>query len=230
MNAKKTKTMIVEKTPEKQCEVNVKGQRLTQVKQYKYLGTTVWNTGQCKTEVANRINQAKIAFWKKATILRSNISIKTRIRILMCYVFSVVSYYGCETSTYSKAIDHKINAFEMWCYRRMLRISWTSHTTNIDVLQKIGVKETAMLNNLKHRKLSYAGHIMRNTSGHCDTLLTTLQGRMEGKRGRGRPRQTWVDDIREWTGSKRYDQIKERQKIETYMGHLQPNSSGCNIE
>ena len=52
--------------------------------------------------------------------------------------------YGCDNWTYSKAIDHKINAFEMWCYRRMLRISWTSHTTNIDVLQKIGVKETTM--------------------------------------------------------------------------------------
>ena len=49
MNAKKTKTMIVEKTPEKQCEVNVKGQRLTRVKQYKYLGATVEHTGQCKT-------------------------------------------------------------------------------------------------------------------------------------------------------------------------------------
>ena len=56
-----------------------------------------------KTEVAQRINQAKIAFWKKATILKSNISMKTRIRILMCYVFSVLSY-GCETWTYSKAI------------------------------------------------------------------------------------------------------------------------------
>ncbi len=73
MNAKKTKTMIVEKTPEKQCELYVKGQRLTQVKQYKYMGATVEHTGQCKTEVANRINQAKIAFWKKATLLRSNI-------------------------------------------------------------------------------------------------------------------------------------------------------------
>ena len=138
MNAKKTKTMIVEKTPEKQCEVTVQGQRLTQVKQYKYMGTTIEHTGQCKTEVAHRINQAKIAFWKKATILKSNISMKTRIRILMCDVFSVLSY-GCETWTYSKAIDHKINAFEMWCYRRMLRISWTSHTTHIGVLQTIGV-------------------------------------------------------------------------------------------
>ena len=50
----------VEKTPEKQCEVNVKGQRLIQVKQYKYLGTTVENTGQCKTEVANRINKGRL--------------------------------------------------------------------------------------------------------------------------------------------------------------------------
>ena len=76
----------------------------------------------------------------------------------------------------------QINAFEMWCYRRILRIGWTSHTTNIDVLQQIGVKETTMLNTLKNIKLSYAGHIMRNTSGHYDTLLTTLEGRLVGKR------------------------------------------------
>ena len=197
MNAKKIKTMIIEKTPEKQCEVNIKGQRLTQVKQYKYLGTTVENTGQCKTEVANRINQVKVAFWKKATILRSNISMKTRTSILMCYVFSVVSYtYGCETWTYSKAIDHKINAFEMWCYSRMLRISCTSHATNIDVQQNTCLNETTMTNNLENRKLFYAEHIMRNTSGHYDTLMTTIEGRLEGKRGRGRPRRTWVDDIR----------------------------------
>ena len=75
-----------------------------------------------------------------------------QIKILMCYVFPVVSFYGCGTWTYSKATDNKINAYEMWCYvyRRLLRISWTSHTTNIDVLQKNGVKETTMLNNLNN--------------------------------------------------------------------------------
>ena len=62
-----------------------------------------------------------------------------------------------------------------------MRISCTSHTTNIDVLQKIGVKETTMLNNLKTRKLSYAGHIMRNTSEQYDALLTAIDGRQEGK-------------------------------------------------
>ena len=201
-----------------------KGQRLTQVKQYKYMGTTIEHSGQCKTEEAQRINQAKIAFWKNATILKSNISMKTRIRILMCYVFSVVSY-GCETWTYSKAIDHKINAFEMWCYRRMLKISWTSHTTHIDVglLQQIGVMETTrppMLNTLKNRKLSYAGHIMRNTSGHYDSLLTTIEGRLNGKRGRWRPRRTRVDDLRDWTGSKRYEQIKRAAETRRLHGTI----------
>ena len=65
--------------------------------------------------------------------------------------------YGCETWTYSKAIDRKINDIEMWCYRKMLRISWTSHTTNI-VLQKIDVKKTTMIYKTKNRKLSYEGH------------------------------------------------------------------------
>ena len=52
------------------------------------------------------------------------------------------------------------------------------HATNIDVLQKIGVKEKTMINNLKNRNISYAGHIMRNTSGHYDSLLRTIEGRL----------------------------------------------------
>ena len=109
--------------------------------------------------------------------------------ILRFYVDQINEHSDSDSDSwsYSKAIGHKINAFERWCYRRMLRISWTSHTTNIDVLQKIGVKENiTMLNTLKNIKLSYAGHIMRNTSGHYDTLLTTIEGRLNGKR-RGIP-------------------------------------------
>ena len=107
----------------------------------------------------------------------------------------------------------------------MLIISWTFHTTNIDVLQNIGVKEATMLNNLKNRKLSYAGHIMRNTSGHYDTLLITIEGRLEGKRGRERPRRTWVDDIRYWTGTKRYDQIKRAAETRNLHGTFANHSS-----
>ena len=64
------------------------------------------------------VSHAKIASWKKATLLRSNIRTKNGIRILMC-----LWYHVCETWTYSTNIHHKIKAFEMWCYRRMFRIS-----------------------------------------------------------------------------------------------------------
>ena len=74
----------------------------------------------------------------------------------MRYVFSVVSY-GCETWTYSKAIDHKINAFETWCYRRMLRISWTSRTANIDVLPTIDCKGNNYVKQSETQKVVLCG-------------------------------------------------------------------------
>ena len=88
----------------------------------------------------------------------------------------IIDMHAC---TNSNIFDYKINAFEMWCYKRMLRISCTSHSTNVDVLQTIGVKETTMINNLKSRNMSRAGHIIRNTSGHHDTLLRTIEGRLD---------------------------------------------------
>ena len=119
-----------------------------------------------------------------------------------------------------------MNAFEAWCYRRMLRISWNYHTTNIDVdlLQNFCVNETTMLNNLK------TGHIMRDTSGHCQTLLTTRDGILEGKPGRGRSKRAWVDDLRDWTGSKRYNQIKREAKRGNLYGTFATHSSGRNTE
>ena len=80
------------------------------------------------------------------------------------------------------------------------------------------------------RKMSCAGHVMRNTSGHYDTLLRTIEGRREGKRGRGRPRQTWVDDLRDWTGSRRYDQIKRAAERRNLHGIFATHSSGHNNE
>ena len=152
---------------------------------------------------------------------------------MLCYLFSVV-LYGCETWTYSKAIYHKINGFEMLCCRRMVKISCTSHTTNkqrtVGLLQKIGVKETTMLNNLNNRKLPDSGYVMRITSGHYDTLLTTIVGRLEGQRGRGRPTQRPVDDLRTWTGSKRYGQIKRGADRRNVLGTFATHNNGPNTE
>ena len=105
-----------------------------------------------------------------------------------------------------------------------------SRIINIDVLQNISVKETTMTYNLKNRKMSHAGHIMRNTSRHYDTLLRTIEGKLEGTRGRGRSRRTWVDDLIDWTGLKRYDQIKRTAEKTDLLGIFATQSSGCKNE
>ena len=87
-----------------------------------------------------------------------------------------------------------------------------------------------MLNNLKNIKLSDAGNVMRNTSGHYGTLLTTIVGRREGKRGRGRPTRTCVDDLTYWTGSKRHDQIKRAAERRYLHATFATHSSGRNNE
>ena len=79
-------------------------------------------------------------------------------------------------------------------------------------------------------KLSYAGHIMRITLGHYDTLLRTMEGRLEGKLGRGRPRRTWVDDLRDWTGMRRYDQKKISAEKRDLHGTFATNNSERNNE
>ena len=113
-------------------------------------------------------------------------------------MFSVLNY-GCESWTLNKAMFKKMNAFEMWCYRRILKISWKDRITNVEVLQRM---QTSLhfMSNMKKRKLEYAGHVMRGSSG--ETHMYILEGKMHGKKPRGRPRRMWMDDITEWTGLK----------------------------
>ena len=93
----------------------------------------------------------------------------------------------------------------MWCYRRMLKISWKDKVTNEEVLNRAGT-DLHFLRNMKKRKLEYAGHVLRGSSG--ETHLYILEGKVCGNRPRGRPRRTWIDDIRDWTGLETYERIK----------------------
>ena len=120
---------------------------------------------------------------------------QTKMKMLNSYVFSVLNY-ACESWTWNKAMHGKVNAFEQWCYRRILKIKWTDKVTNAEVLERL---QTSMhfLCRMKKRKLEYAGHVLRGSSG--ETHLCLLEGRVCGKRPQGRPRLTWMDDILEWT-------------------------------
>ena len=117
-----------------------------------------------------------------------------RIRFIQCYVWSTL-LYGIETWTISKTSQQRLEAFEMWTLRRMLRISWKKHMSNEEVLGQAGVKRS-LFGTVCQRKMSFFGHIMR----HDSMQRNLLEGMVEGKRGRGRPRQQWSDNILQWTG------------------------------
>ena len=104
---------------------------------------------------------------------------------------STVVMYGCESWTAKKAECRRIDAFELWCWRRLLRVSWTARTSNQSILKEInpGISLEGMMLKLK---LQYFGHLMQR----FDSLEKTLMlGEIGGRRRRGRPRMRWLDSI-----------------------------------
>ena len=112
-----------------------------------------------------------------------SIPIQLKIRILECLV-RPVTLYGCETWTMRKKDEKRIEAAEMWFYRRLLRISWTERRTNESVLQELGI-DKRLLPTVAQRKLKYVGHASRNKA--TDLMKTVLQGKIQSQRKKGRP-------------------------------------------
>ncbi|KAG1672345.1 Casein kinase II subunit beta [Nymphon striatum] len=180
---------------DEQLNIYAQKEHLEQVKQYKYLGTWITEDGRCISEVKRRIAKAKDYFWKCKEFLRSNLNITLKKRLLHTYIFSIVGY-GSESWTYNKEITNKIRAFEYWTYGRILKISWTERIANEKVLQLMRTEEK-LLKRLKERKMRFAGHVMRGSSG--DLLNLILEGSIERVRDRGRQRRTWGDDVKGWS-------------------------------
>ena len=119
-----------------------------------------------------------------------DITLPTKVRLVKAMVFPVVMY-GCESWTVKKAERRTIDAFELWCWRRLLRVPWTARRSNQSTLKEIspGISLEGMMLKLK---LQYFGHLMRRV----DSLEKTLTlGGIGGRRRRGRQRMRWLDDI-----------------------------------
>jgi len=204
INVKKTKVMVVSKRGKIKCQVTLDNKTLEQVSRYKYLGSWISDDAKCVEEIRTRIALAKEAFWKNKELLRGNIRPRTKLKILNCYIFSVLNY-GCECWTWNKATLNKIDAFEQWCYRRILKISWKDKVKNDEVLDRIQTR-MHFKKDMKKRKLEYAGHVLRGSSGR--THLVLLEGKVCGKKSRGKPRLTWMKYITDWTKIDSYGKIK----------------------
>ena len=196
MNVKKTKTMLLSKHPEgKKLEIKVDDNILQQVNDFIYLGTKIMNEAKTEEEIDRRSNIAKQKFFTVAELLTSKkLKLNIRKRLMKSYIFSIFCY-GCEAWSLSKASEEKIEIFEMWCIRHLGKISWKARITNEEVLKRMKTKRE-LLKNIAKRKMKYYGHIKRRNN-----LLTTLvEGKIQGKRPRGRPRNSWFGDIKQWSG------------------------------
>ena len=117
-------------------------------------------------------------------------TLPTKVHLVKAMVFPVVMY-GCESWTIKKAERQRIDAFELWCWRRLLRVPWTARRSNQSILKEIS-PEYSLKELMLKLKLQHFGHLMQRT----DSLEKTLMlGKIEGRRRRGRQRMRWLDGI-----------------------------------
>ena len=132
-------------------------------------------------------NWKTLAPWKKAmpnldSILKSrDITLPTKVCLVKAKVFPVVTY-GCESWTIKKAEHQRIDAFELWCWRRLLRIPWTASRSNLSILKEISL-ESSLEGLMLKLKLQYFDHLMPRTNSFEKTLmLRKIEGRMRRRR------------------------------------------------
>ena len=119
-----------------------------------------------------------------------DITLPTKVHLVKAVVFPVVMY-GCESWTIKKTEGQRIDAFELWCWRRLLRVCWTARRSNQSVLKEIS-HEYSLEGLILKLKFQYFGHLMQRTDSFEKTLML---GKIEGRRRRGQQRMRWLDSI-----------------------------------
>ena len=179
-------------------QIKVNGQKLETVTSFKYLGSVITDEGS-KPEILSRIAQTTAALTRLKPVWNDrSIFLGSEIRLTRSLVTSIF-LYACESWILTAELQRRIQAMEMRCYRKILRISYKGHVTNEEVRAKIqqaiGPHED-FPTIVKRSKLQWYGHVFRS-SGLAKTIL---QGTVKGGRRQGRQRKRWEDNIREWTG------------------------------
>ena len=202
INIAKTKVMRISRTGGKSVDITVNGVKLEQVKQYCYLGSMIAEDCKCQIEIRRRIAMGKEAFNKRGELLRGKLNHDLKKRLVKTLVWSVV-LYASETWTMQKEDVKRLEAFEMWIWRRMEKITWKEHITNEDVLRRVQ-EERLLIDTIRKRQKSWFGHILRGES----LLRTVIEGRMIGKKVAGRPRMKMIDWMMDKSAERNYEQLK----------------------
>ena len=161
------------------------------VKDFILLGSKITADGDCSHEIKRRLLLGRKAMTNLGSVLKSrDITLSIKVYIIKAMVFPVV-IYGCESWTIKKAEHRRIDAFELWCRKRLLRVPWAARRSNQSILKEIS-PEYSLEGLMMKLKCQYFGHLM----GRPDSLEKPLMlEKIEGSRRRGRQRMRWLDGI-----------------------------------
>ena len=183
------KTKIKASTPITAWQIA--GEKVETVIDFIFLGSKITADTDYSHEMKRHLLLGRKAMTNLDSIFKSrDITLSTKFHIVKAIVFLVV-LYGCESWAIKRAERRRIDAFKLWCWRRLLRVPWKARRSNKSILKEIN-PEYSLEGLMLKLKLQYFGHLMRRT----DSLEKTLMlGKIEGKRRRGRQRMRWLDGI-----------------------------------
>ena len=225
LNTKKTKVMTTSEAPMSIC---CSGEAVETVTNFVFLGSLITNDSSCVAEVKRRIALGRKAMDGLSPIIKDKLTgVDLKVRLVRAMVFPVVMY-GCESWTLKKREQQRIEAFELWCWRRILRIPWTAKTTNVEVLS-YARPGTSLLGLVRKQQLSYFGHVVRAEGMEKELVM----GKVEGSRRRGRQRTRWLDSMTKMVGLSLGDMVRitedrvqwRRLVHEVTRGRIRPDGS-----
>ena len=186
LNIQTTKTMASSSITSWQID----GKKVETVSNFLFLGSKITVDSDCSHEVKN-ICSLQEKLWQTSSVLKNrDITLLTKVHLVKAMVFPVVTY-GCESWTIKKAECWRTDAFEMWCWRRLLRVPWTARRSKPSILKEIS-PEYSLEGLMLKLKLQYFGLLMRRT----DSLEKSLMlGKINGRRRSGWQRMRWLDGI-----------------------------------
>ena len=183
------KTKIMASGPITSWQID--GETVETVTDFIFGGSKITADGDCSYEIKRHLLYGRKVMTDLDSLLKiRNITLPTKVHLVKAMIFPVIMY-GCESWTVKKAECQRIDAFKLWCWRRLLRAPWTARRSNQSILKEIG-PGCSLEGLMLKLKLQYLGHLLQRADSFEKTLML---GKIEGRRRRGRWKMRWLDGI-----------------------------------